>query len=233
MILYHFSDSHTCHNLLNIPEQDIDIIIFSGDESNSRDAYKNEGEAREFFTWFSNLTVKYKIFVAGNHSTAIAKGLITKKDIRDMDIIYLENDWVIIGGLKIWGSPYSPTFGEWSFMKARHKMQKLWDHIEPDTDILITHTPPKGVLDLSYNRQGEIERCGCKSLLNKVIEVKPKLHLFGHLHNCEDIINAGVTKLSNYPTVFSNGSIVTDGKFGVLTSHGNLFEVTQEGVNIL
>lgn len=225
MKIYHLSDTHCHENLVNIPQEHIDMIIFSGDESNSRDPYRNENEARPFFTWFSNLTAKYKIFIAGNHSSAIAKRLITPKEIEDMGIIYLENDWIEIEGLKIYGSPYSPTFGDWSFMKARHKMQELWAHIPDDTDIIITHTPPKGCLDLTYNRNGELERCGCKSLLNRVLQIKPKLCLYGHIHSFEDILNAGTMKLANYDTIFSNGSVVTDNKFGIVTSHGNILEI--------
>jgi hypothetical protein len=51
------------------------------------------------------------------------------------------------------------------------------------------------------------------------------LVLFGHIHNCEDIINQGVLQLSTLPTKFSNGSVVKDGRFGVLSSNGNVFEI--------
>ena len=57
------------------------------------------------------------------------------------------------------------------------------------------------------------------------MEVKPKLMLFGHIHNCKDIVNAGTRKVSGLDTIFSNGSVVTDGKFGKLTSKGNIFEI--------
>jgi hypothetical protein len=49
--------------------------------------------------------------------------------------------------------------------------------------------------------------------------------LFGHIHNCKDIINAGMQKLSICDTWFSNGSVVTDGKFGKLSSNGNIIEI--------
>jgi Icc-related predicted phosphoesterase len=129
-------------------------------------------------------------------------------------------------GIKIFGSPYTPEFGNWSFMKARHKLDRIWDKaIDDNTDIIIVHGPPKGVLDKSYDRKGMMESCGDKSLLNKVNKVQPKLMLFGHIHNCEDIINAGMFKFSTYDTLFSNGSVVTDGKFGKLSSNGNILEL--------
>jgi Icc-related predicted phosphoesterase len=61
--------------------------------------------------------------------------------------------------------------------------------------------------------------------MNRVIKVRPKLVLFGHIHNCEDIINQGVLQLSTLPTKFSNGSVVKDGRFGVLSANGNVFEI--------
>ncbi len=223
--ILHVSDTHACHRLLTIPEG-IDIIIFSGDESNYFDVFKNEPECKDFISWFGNLPIKYKVMIAGNHSAFISKHT---KEFRELcnhyNIIYLENESIEIEGLKIWGSPYSPTFGNWYFMKARDKMQKLWENIPDDTDILVTHTPPKGCLDLSYNRNHQLEFCGCSNLLKHVFRIKPKLHLFGHIHNCDDIINAGTMKLAVLDTIFSNGSTVTDGKFGKLSSNGNIFEI--------
>ena len=111
-------------------------------------------------------------------------------------------------------------------MKDRNKLERIWRGAIPDdADIIVVHGPPKGVLDLSYDRNNLMERCGDKSLMNRVMEVKPKLMLFGHIHNCKDIVNAGTRKVFGLDTIFSNGSVVTDGKFGKLTSNGNIFEL--------
>jgi Icc-related predicted phosphoesterase len=225
MKIWHISDTHTFHDLLQIPE-DIDIVIHSGDCSNPRDPYNNEPEVRRFIDWYKSLPIKHKIYVAGNHDSSIEKKFINKYDFELCNIHYLENTYIEIEGLKIFGSPYTPEFGNWSFMKARHKLDRIWDKaIDDNTDIIIVHGPPKGVLDKSYDRKGMMESCGDKSLLNKVNKVQPKLMLFGHIHNCEDIINAGVFKFSTYDTLFSNGSVVTDGKFGKLSSNGNILEL--------
>lgn len=224
MKIWHISDTHTYHYLLSIPEG-IDMVIFSGDCSNPKSLYLNEPQVREFIRWYSSLNIKYKIFVAGNHDTSVEKGYINKMDFQSNGIIYLENDFIEIEGLKIWGSPYTPTYGEWAFMKARHKIGVLWENIPLDTDIVIIHGPPKGILDLSYNHKNELEFCGDKALLNKIKEINPKLMLFGHIHNCEDIVNFGTRKYGNLDTIFSNGSVVTDGKFGALSSNGNIFTI--------
>lgn len=223
--IWHIADTHGFHGLLKVPEG-IDVIIHSGDASNYRDPYKNEIEVRNFIAWFSSLDVKYKVFVAGNHDTSIEKGLITKNDFDNECIYYLENSGVEIEGLKIWGSPHTPQFGDWAFMKSRAKLyDKAWKHIPDDTDILIVHGPPKGVMDLSFDRFNRPEMCGCSSLRKRVLQIEPKLFLSGHIHNNKDIINAGVLKLSQSETIFSNGSVVTDGKFGELSSNGNVLYI--------
>jgi Icc-related predicted phosphoesterase len=225
MKIWHISDTHTFHKLLEIPEG-IDMVIHSGDCSNPRDPYNNEPEVRGFIDWFSSLDIKYKVYVAGNHDTSIEKGLVTKADFNDHGIVYLENETYEIEGIKIFGSPHIPMFGNWAFMKARHKLDRIWRKaIEDGTHIIVVHGPPRGMLDLSYDRGGRMEYCGDKSLMNKVKEVEPKLMLFGHIHNCDDIINAGTRTIPGLDTIFSNGSVVTDRKFGKLSSNGNMFEL--------
>jgi Icc-related predicted phosphoesterase len=202
-------------------------VIFSGDCSNPRDRYKNEPEVREFMLWFSNLPIEHKIFVAGNHDTSIFHKLYTRNDFIARGVTYLENEYTWVEDLKIFGSPYTPTFGDWVFNKARHAMNEIWKEVDADTDVIVTHGPPKHILDNAYNKiTGELEGAGDTSLRKHVLgRIKPKLVCFGHLHNNDDIINAGVLKLSGYDTIFSNGSVVTDGKFGKLSSNGNILSI--------
>lgn len=225
MKIWHISDTHTFHGLLTIPEN-IDMVIHSGDATNPREPLPNKIEMENFIEWYKSLPIKYKIFVAGNHDTSIERKHITKENFKDNGIIYLENESVEIEGIKIWGSPITPTFGiGWAFNKQRMKTHEVWKQIPTDTDIVITHGPPSTILDLSYNRENELEFCGDTSLKKRIFEIKPKLSLFGHIHNCEDIINSGVRKIPNIDTIFSNGSVVTDGKFGKLCSNGNVFDI--------
>jgi len=225
--ILHISDTHSYHGLLTIPEG-IDIIVHSGDFSNYYDVYKNEPEALNFLHWYGSLNIKHKILIAGNHDAyASLRTTELREWCKHYDIIYLENESVVIEGFKFYGSPITPTFGNWYFMKARDKTDDIWKNIPDDTDILITHGPPKGILDLSYNRENKLEFCGDKSLRNHVLNrIKPKLMLFGHIHSHKDIDNQGRLELSGYPgIIFSNGSVVEDGKFGVLTNNGNIFEL--------
>lgn len=226
MKIWHISDTHGYHDLLTVPEG-IDMVIHSGDCSNPRDPYNNESEVLQFLDWYKTLPIKYKIYVAGNHDSSIEKGLVKIKDFEECDVIYLEDDYVHLEGFKIHGSPITPNFGNWSFMKSRDKLDRHWERsIDDDVDILVVHGPPKGILDISENRDGNLENCGCKALKRHVVtRIKPKLMLFGHIHNNEETINAGTMKLSICDTIFSNGSVVTDRRFGKLSSNGNIIEI--------
>ncbi len=226
--ILHVSDTHCMFGQLEVPD-DIDMIIHSGDFSNKHDPYRNEKEVYDFLEQFADINIKNRILVAGNHDTSIEKGLVTKASIETFGITYLHNESVEIDGFKIWGSPFSPSFGSWAFMKARNKIHMIWDLIPDDTDILVTHGPPKGILDLTYNYQNKPEPCGCSALRKRVFTIKPKLAAFGHIHNHpKGINNAGTLKLSNLDTIFSNGSCATDGKMGQLSSHGNIIELERK-----
>ena len=191
---------------------------------------------RNFIDWFSSLPIKHKVFVAGNHDTSIEKGLVTKEVFDGECIHYLENDHVTIEGIKIFGSPLTPDFGNgWAFNKARHKLDRIWSNIiDTDSDIIVTHEPPRGILDLGIDRNHKIEFCGCKSLWNVVKSINPSLVLFRHIHNCDSAINAGTRTVFGLSTIFSNGSVVTDGKFGKLSSNGNILVIkkSDKGISI-
>ena len=225
MKIWHISDTHTYHGLLDTPEN-IDMVIHSGDATNPKDPYLSEDEMQNFIYWYSLLPIKHKVFVAGNHDVCIERNFIKKDDFERAGIIYLENDFVEIEGIKIWGSPVTPTFGDgWAFNKNRAKTHEVWKHIPDDTDIVVVHGPPATILDLSYNKENKLEFCGDSALMKRLLDINPKLVCFGHIHNCKDIINAGTRKLSIRDTIYSNGSVVTDGKFGKLSSNGNIFEI--------
>ena len=221
----HLSDTHGFHDLLNIP-QDIDVLAFTGDESNHRDPYRNEAEFYDFAQWFINLPIKHKLFIVGNHSTYIFHN---EKTVRELflknNITWLHKSSVIIDGVNFYGDGISPRFGDWVYTTDRAKTNKHWDLIPQDTQVLLTHTPPKGILDITENRFHEIELVGDSALWKRVQKLPLlKAHIFGHIHNNKSIINTGIRTINNI--TFSNATAVTDAQFNKgITFHGNIIEI--------
>lgn len=211
------SDPHKMHGFLDIPLDDIDMIICAGDITEDKELYLNANQALDFLEWFSSLEhIPYKVFIAGNHDTSIEKGYLKGKI--PSSIVYLEHQLAVVGGLRIFGSPYTPTFGTgWAFNRKREKLYDVWQSIPENLDFLITHGPPKGVLDLATDNGRYYEQCGCKSLLNRVKEVKPKYHVFGHVHNKESAQNTGIFKFIDGETTFVN-ACVTDMKYNLVSN---------------
>ena len=206
MKIWAISDTHNKHGWLNIPDG-IDMVIHAGDLGTVREPFLNEAPVLNALEWINSLPMKYKVVIAGNHDTSIENHLVYPKK-EYPNITYLQHESVEIEGIKIFGSPYTPSFGEgWSFNKGRHKLEPLWAEIPDDTDILITHGPPKGILDLTAEGNGFFQ-CGCKSLLNKVKVVQPKFHIFGHIHTESDCPNAGILEIQNCKTKFVNASVL-------------------------
>src|SRR5690606_17181932 len=100
--------------------------------------------------------------------------------------------------VKIFGSPYTPTYGEgWAYNVNRAKSHKHWDLIHNNTDIVITHGPPKCILDSTQDYEHNMVNVGDKSLYNKMIELEPRYHIFGHLHDESHALNHGIRILGD------------------------------------
>lgn len=191
MKIWFISDTHNKHTQLRIPPE-VDAVIHCGDESESGNAWLNEPEARAFFEWYSALNIPMKIFVPGNHSTAVEEGLIRSTDYPSVRfLIHAQMEW---NGLKIFGTPYTPMFFNWAYMKPREDLDAVWQSIPENIDILITHGPPKGIFDVTKDMDtGKPIHVGSKSLMRHVEKrIQPKIHAFGHLHDEKDIANAGM-----------------------------------------
>ncbi len=129
-----------------------------------------------FNRWLEKQPYRYKILIAGNHDFIFQKDYSTAKQIIT-HAIYLQDSGIEIDGLKFWGMPWTPPFMNWAFMAADKQMKRYTDIIPDDIDVLITHGPPYGIMD----KVGR-NNVGCKNLLQTVKRVKPKAHIFGHIH---------------------------------------------------
>lgn len=226
MKLLHISDTHSFHSGLKLDLNGVDVLVHTGDATNYREPTLNEKEFFDFLDWYSDLNICNKIYVAGNHDAFIYHN--KKEAIKVFDkagIIYLDKQEIIIQGVKFWGDPIQPTFGNWCFMADRSKLDKHWQMIPDDTNVLLTHTPPKNKLDLSFNRLRQIEFCGCSALDKRIKNLKElQVHCFGHIHNGSNIENNGILKQNG--VIYSNATSVIDGRFdlGAFYKHGNLIE---------
>lgn len=223
MRFFAISDTHGMHHQVIIPEN-IDCIIYAGDSTNYKNLNVNLIEFEDFLYWFDNLKIENKILIAGNHD-AYATKKYNRDKLKEKGIVYLEHEYYTLKGLKIFGSPYTPTFGDWYFMKDRSKLDSYWKELDNDIDILVTHGPPKSVLDLTESRDYQLEQVGDRALYERVTEKRPKFHIFGHLHDFKTCKNFGTYK-SDFGTTFMNVSSVEDGRFDKgLIHNGIVFEI--------
>jgi len=194
MRIWFISDTHNQHGHLRVPEAD--VVMHCGDESTNQIPALNEPEARRFFEWYRQLEIPVKVFVPGNHSTAIENGLVSPENYPE--IHFLIHQQLVIDGIKIFGSPYVPQFHDWAYMKKRTRLDQVWQTIPADTEILLTHGPPKGVLDLTHDFENkQLVQVGCAALRRHVEQrIQPAIHAFGHLHDEHGISNYGIYKRS-------------------------------------
>lgn len=187
------SDTHGQHKAMSIPEGD--VIIHAGDITR----VGNWHEIEEFLSWYSELPHRYKIFIAGNHDKSFEKDRENILKKIPSNVIYLEDNGIEIENLYFWGSPYTPKFLNWSFGKERgQEILAYWQKIPLNTNILITHGPPRNILDLTYKGHN----VGCSDLRQTIEMLKNlKLHVFGHIHESYGI------QLHNHCT-FVNASLL-------------------------
>lgn len=189
------SDTHNINEALEVP--DGDLLIHAGDAT----AEGERWEMEKFAEWFKALPHRHKIFVAGNHDWMFERENAEARSLFD-GVHYLEDDGVTIEGLKIHGSPWTPQYKHyvWAYILDRGlPLAEKWAMIPEDADILVTHCPPYGIMDAS----GSGEHAGCEDLRRRVVGLKPRLHVFGHMHPSHGV-------LEQDGTIFVNASISGD-----------------------
>jgi Icc-related predicted phosphoesterase len=213
------SDTHCRHKQVEIPE--CDLLIHAGDIT-------GRGEVsvlQNFLGWLDDQPATHKVIIPGNHDYCFQQARniprVQAALAEHPDIICLQDSEVTIEGLKIYGSPWQPWFYDWAFNFPRNDGGKMaretWAKIPDDTDILITHGPPHGILDRVDNPgQRENPHVGCKWLISRIDELdKLRLHVAGHIHegyglqerNGVTHINASICTLEYKPT---NNPVVID-----------------------
>lgn len=175
MKLTFISDTHAQHHKLDIGSGD--VLVHCGDFTLGGSLY----EITDFAEFIAEQDFTYKIVIAGNHDWCFEDRRKTKAEayLREYGIIYLNDSGVELNGVKFWGSPVQPEFCHWAFNRQRGaEIRAHWDLIPDDTDVLITHGPAFGILDLCYDGF----HAGCEDLLNVIQRIRPKVHACGHIH---------------------------------------------------
>jgi predicted phosphohydrolase len=157
-----------------------DVLVHTGDLSN----WGSEDEVLTALEWLMGLPYRYKVFLAGNHDFC----LFDAENIEGLpeNVYFLHNSGVVIEGVSFWGitytNPKAPT-----------------DRV---VDVLVSHEPPKGILDYENDMHW-----GSHQVLNMVTELRPKYHLFGHVHDNNGIVTIGETMFSNGSNMDRNNKI--------------------------
>jgi Icc-related predicted phosphoesterase len=203
------SDTHNKHNQITKDLPGGDLLIHAGDISSM--GYKHE--IQQFCKWFNGLdNYTNKIFIAGNHDWGFQDHPSQTKEIIDFykNITYLQDQIDMIGEntedmIKVWGSPWQPEFYNWAFNLPRNgtELEGKWGLIPNDTDILITHGPAWGYVDKIFGSQTPL---GCELLTTKIKEIKPKIHVCGHIHSAYGYVFDGDTH-------FINASVLNESYF--------------------
>ena len=180
------SDTHGHHRKLNLPAGD--VLVHCGDVCGQT----TEESVRDFALWFDQLPYKHKLCIAGNHDKHMNASWFKKS-------VYLQDDGVEINGCYFYGSPWTPTFFDWYWMKDRGSdIAERWSLIPEHTDVLITHGPPSNVGTLSTTVRGA--DVGCSDLQKAIERVKPTLNCFGHIHEGYGISRAAGVDYINAST---------------------------------
>ena len=172
MKLVIISDTHGMFEKVHVPNGD--VFIHAGDIMGRSSMFN----IAYFDHWLGTLPHTHKIVIAGNHDRDFETNPKEARS-RITNAIYLEDEAFEIDGIKFYGSPWQPWFLDWAFNLPRGaELKAKWDLIPEETDVLITHGPSYGVLDQVLSG----EHVGCEELAKAIARIKPKLHIFGHIH---------------------------------------------------
>lgn len=211
------SDTHGFHVGMDLP--DGDVLIHCGDWTRG---YGSEKDTLKFASWLGRQGHKYKLVVPGNHDH---EDLKTTEDLlgwTGAKTLGASNSEVEIDGIRFAGGPWMPISGHspaYSFERDDEWRYAKWAALPP-CDVLITHCPPFGILDYARklykhlaHKGSRARHLGCEALLQRVREVNPRYHFFGHVHESRGVETIG-------PTTFVNAANCTRQSFERKDSEG-------------
>jgi Icc-related predicted phosphoesterase len=180
------SDTHQLHREIDVPHGD--ILIHAGDFT----MFSESMEAvADFNDWLGELPHQ-SVLVPGNHEFFLESDPSERSLLSNA--IVLINEGVEIEGLRLWGTPVTPLYGGAFGLSSAGDRKRLYAQIPQDIDVLISHGPPYGLLDTAPV-SGLHE--GCRELLDAVTRIRPKLHVFGHIHGAYGVFRTEHTVFVN------------------------------------
>lgn len=164
------ADTHRKHREIEIPE--CDLLIHCGDMC----SFEQEELAtlQDVDAWFSESLAKQVVYIGGNHDYLLQSGEFVFQNAH-----YLEDRMVELAGLKIYGAPWCPDLMGFAFYQDDTDIVERWKSVPEGVDILVTHTPPYGVLDTPSSGSPHL---GCAHLKQELERISPRYHVFGHIH---------------------------------------------------
>lgn len=181
------ADTHNQHHRLAVPAGD--LLIHAGDLTERGTL----AELAQVADWLRALPHPHKVVIAGNHDFALQRTPLEARALFE-GLTFLEDGEATLAGLRVWGSPWQPWFHNWAFNAHRgEEIDAKWRRIPSGIDVLVTHGPPAGFGD----RVHDGEQVGCADLLRHLARVKPRLHLFGHIHEDRGEWQVGPTRVVN------------------------------------
>ncbi|KAJ6784521.1 hypothetical protein PWT90_09057 [Aphanocladium album] len=161
-----------------------DVLIHAGDLTRSGTL----SELCDTIAWLKSQPHAHKIVIAGNADLCLdptihgqqAAAAIEWGDIAYLCTSAITLDFAVLEReLKIFGDPHVLRCGaddEEAFQYDA--VEDYWAGTIPSgTDVVVTHGPPQHILD-EWDGSSE----GCPSLYRAVAQLRPALHLFGHVH---------------------------------------------------
>ncbi len=173
------SDTHNRAEQVVIP--DGDVLLHAGDLTMKG----SRGEMERAARWLGSLRARFRAVVAipGNHDFGAESDPAGSRALFEgHGITWLVDEPAVIDGVTFYGSPWQPWFLDWAFNFPQHDggvaARAAWAKIPAAVDVLVTHGPPRGILD----ETSDGERVGCPHLLSAIQQRRIGAHVFGHIH---------------------------------------------------
>lgn len=159
-----------------------DILILGGDYT-ARDTIQ---EWKDFYDWLKEQPYKHKVYIAGNHDNLLEEEALYPiiKSLSIDNLWYLKDELIEIEGIKIYGTPWTKNFEGINphctafTCQTEKELGEKFNKIPKDIDIVLSHSPPMGILDIV----GDSLNVGSIALGKQLLEVQPKYFFCGHIH---------------------------------------------------